>query len=594
MSSFSLNTIIKQLIDNQSALYITNKTFYNILCDMGCFDDCRKCRYVFKTFVEDGYAYKVIGYLQGELSKEDSLTDICNELTTKYKYSTCDISFCLQNIMYGLGALDNVEAYSVTLNYDWMENLQDIKSVLVEPEDGQDTEFVVLNNVPFDAKIYVDGKNIPNDDESIVLDLAYGQHLLKIQSPMYHSYENIIIVDRENPAPIDIVLKPKFGSLLVMSDSPEPIELYLDNINVGMLPYSVGKIASGKHTLKLTSPLYRNHVETFTISDGERLNKVIALKENYGDVVLDTDDKFMTVFIDGQYKGKGKWQGKLSLGKHQIQCLKDSHNSSTFDIHVVLGTNNITLPTLKGVYGCLVVKAKPVGAKVYLDEKLLGVSPLKYRNALVGKHQLLITHPDCNSFMKEICISENTETIEQPSLTKNYFSNYDELRIGDYLYSDGKFSHYLTERDPIGVVYSLETSFGEQVQGWTHGRILSYHSIPENIKYSLSRLPQIAKDLAQEEPNNTHSNWRITSLDDWEEVFRNILGISLANLITDDFKMDIRRNLNIDIDSSPSIAIYHKSPGRISFSADERRFVINENTRYTTSWQAKIRCIAAF
>lgn len=53
-----------------------------------------------------------------------------------------------------------------------------------------------------------------------------------------------------------------------------------------------------------------------------------------------------------------------------------------------------------------------------------------------------------------------------------FFTEYNELRIGDFLYEDGSFAHEQSKlKVPIGVVFSLETSDIEKHKGWEHGRI---------------------------------------------------------------------------------------------------------------------------
>lgn len=52
--------------------------------------------------------------------------------------------------------------------------------------------------------------------------------------------------------------------------------------------------------------------------------------------------------------------------------------------------------------------------------------------------------------------------------------DYDDLRIGDFFYTDGTTSHV---QDPakkvVGRVFSLQTTKAEQQHGWTHGQILA-------------------------------------------------------------------------------------------------------------------------
>lgn len=492
---------------------------------MGSFDDCRKCRSVFKTIIEDGYAFKILAFKQGEQSKDEAFVSICNELDSKFQYPVCDISFSLQNILYGLGIIENVDAYSHNLNYDWLNKLEDIKSVLIKTKDGLDTEFVVLNNIPSDAQIYVDGKSIAHDDESIVLVLTYGVHHLKIVSPMYHNYETTIVVDRANPAPIDVTLDPKFGSLLIITGSNEPVDVYLDNKKVGVTPFSSRVVMSGIHSLKLSSPLYKEYEESFVINDGEKLVKNIQLSPNYGDVIINAVDESTSMLIDGKIKATGHWKGKLALGKHQIECFKSAHSNLSVDIYIYPGhdlRNEISIPLLKSICGCLIINVNPIGSEVYLDNKYIGKSPLKYRDIIIGQHTISIKHQDCYTLEETIFITKDYPVSLILPLNRKCYRNYNEAKIGDYFYADGSFSSELIEKAPIGIIYSLETTEEEKSAGWMHGKIISCHYMPGNVKYAVERVPIIANEMINIKHISNHSDWKIPTEHDWIKILKNI------------------------------------------------------------------------
>ena len=51
---------------------------------------------------------------------------------------------------------------------------------------------------------------------------------------------------------------------------------------------------------------------------------------------------------------------------------------------------------------------------------------------------------------------------------------WDNLKIGDYYYSDGSFSTHLDQlKTCVGIVFSLETTAEEKKHGWTHGQIVA-------------------------------------------------------------------------------------------------------------------------
>lgn len=57
------------------------------------------------------------------------------------------------------------------------------------------------------------------------------------------------------------------------------------------------------------------------------------------------------------------------------------------------------------------------------------------------------------------------------------FNNYSLARIGDFYYPDGSLTHDLCKSlNPIGIVFSLNTSEDERQNGWSHGWIISLFS----------------------------------------------------------------------------------------------------------------------
>ena len=55
------------------------------------------------------------------------------------------------------------------------------------------------------------------------------------------------------------------------------------------------------------------------------------------------------------------------------------------------------------------------------------------------------------------------------------FTEMEELQIGDYVYSDGSFSHEgpSANKTCIGMVFSLKTTTTEKKKGWTHGQMVA-------------------------------------------------------------------------------------------------------------------------
>ena len=61
---------------------------------------------------------------------------------------------------------------------------------------------------------------------------------------------------------------------------------------------------------------------------------------------------------------------------------------------------------------------------------------------------------------------------------------WDNLKIGDYYYSDGSFSTQLDQsKTCAGIVFSLETTAEEKKHGWTHGQIVALEDAGGGKRY---------------------------------------------------------------------------------------------------------------
>ena len=477
MKGAEIHIMMKQLINNQGASFIADKRFANILLDMGCFGGYPKCKNVLRTINENGYASRIISYIDGYEPKDEIFKTMFDELSTQYNYAKNDISYCIQSILYGLNVLDGIEKYSSNLDYGWLNQLEEYCNITQEEVDAWNTEYCILNITPTDADVFVDGRRIKHDNEPIVLELACGEHKIKASSPMYYNHEESFMVSEDQDNSLFIELKPQFGSILIMTNAKDAM-VYIDDIELGIAPVSMEKLVSGTHTLRIEDNLHKKYEEVFVISDGQRLEKDITMESNFGEVVLCTDDKELQVYIDGQYQGVGFWKGQLPVGHHSVECKKESHFSKTLDVFVKLGDesiNTFTLPILEAFYGCLKVNVKPIGSTVYLDGVEIGKSPLKYKNALTGKHIIKIVEQECgNKIVKEIEIEEGIITVIEEAIPFVFFKDYEKAEIGDYFYIDGTLSHQKSEdKKAVGMVFTLETTDEEKKHGWTHGQIIA-------------------------------------------------------------------------------------------------------------------------
>jgi len=594
MTSTELHIVIRQLLNNQGKEFLKEKRFLNILSDMDCFADCPTCKKVFISIIENEHVEKIISYANGFESKTNTFNSIFEELSNVYNYDTSEISFCIQNILYGLNLIDRVEFYSTHLDYSWIVDLNEYTKIQNQNTNPWNSEFLIVELDPKHADLIIDGEKITHDDGEIVIDVSCGNHQIKATAPKYHSYENVITIIEDQQNIVSIKLKPKFGSIMLMTNAVNSI-IYIDNLEIGTAPISIKELESGYHTLKITAPLHKNYEEMFSINDGEKIQKTIQLEPNYGNVRLESKDKDLQIFIDGKYAGKSYWEGRLITGEHDIECRKESHFSKSITIFVNKGDNVINhfiLPELDAYYGCLKVNVRPIGSTVLLDNKVIGKTPLKYKNALIGKHRIKIYHELCDDiFEKEITIKDGQITTVEETLPQTFSNKYEDIQIGCYFYSDGTFSEkYSEKKNAIGIVFSLETTEEQKKQGWRYGQIFSIANCASGANVGWNTANKYAPQYKFN--SSKISDWKLPSLQQWQMALKNLAGINTDQFLTSNDSMMLKLKLNITINGGPTFWA-GPDPGILKFSALNNRIeVLPFVSRDAVS--AKVRAVAAF
>ena len=91
-------------------------------------------------------------------------------------------------------------------------------------------------------------------------------------------------------------------------------------------------------------------------------------------------------------------------------------------------------------------------------------------------------------------------------------TDYVELKIGDYFYSDGTFSHALTyKKQCVGIVFSLETTKEEKERGWTHGYIIALSDAQDGACFSWGPV-----DIDLPSPHTTYYGYEFAGARDFD------------------------------------------------------------------------------
>ena len=150
-----------------------------------------------------------------------------------------------------------------------------------------------------------------------------------------------------------------------------------------MLPF-------GTYQYRATAPRYKASSGQFTIGK-EKHTETITLTPNFSTITFQAPAG-AEVWVDGQRRGTGTCSMDLTAGEYQVECRQESHLATTKVITV--GANQprtIQLDAPRPIYGLLSVSSTPFGAKVTVDGKAVGETPLSLDNVLIGQRQVAVS-----------------------------------------------------------------------------------------------------------------------------------------------------------------------------------------------------------
>ncbi|MBR5830446.1 MAG: PEGA domain-containing protein [Tidjanibacter sp.] len=238
--------------------------------------------------------------------------------------------------------------------------------------------------------------------------LNFGTYHYKVEHPLYETTSGTIEV-KAGLADQHINLKPAYGYLNITS-SPSGASLYVDGKKVGTTPWSgEERFGRGRVEVKIqTDNYYPLRQEIAIAGKGEAEKFHFDLRPQFGTVECVCDDAEAELWIDEEYKGKGRWTGPIgSLSQHILEARRAGHQSQSVVIAVKEGesaTYRVGPPV--ALYGMLELQTTPELCEIKVDGKAMGTTPT-ILSLLVGKHKVELSADGYQTDAFEVEIAHN-------------------------------------------------------------------------------------------------------------------------------------------------------------------------------------------
>jgi len=242
------------------------------------------------------------------------------------------------------------------------------------------------------------------------------------------------------------VLAPLLGAIKIDS-VPSEAKVYISGKFEGLTPLT-HELAPGAYQMRIgKDPEYKEITDVLNIRLGETVSRNYDLVPVYL-LKIDTVPQGTNIMIDGNYRGKTPLQ--VELGKNTCRInIEQSREWTKISETLTLkpGLNHFQR-SLQKIMFTLSIKTNPPGAEVFIDEKLVGVSPVSSLSPL-GEQKIEIKKAGYKDIEDAITIDSNFE--------KNYFLTIVESKKGKILIKVRPYADVLIDGTLIGEVPPVRT-----------------------------------------------------------------------------------------------------------------------------------------
>lgn len=272
--------------------------------------------------------------------------------------------------------------------------------------DSSKKQKMILQVTPAGAKVEINGMPVSLDRNGIYeQEVSFGVYDVMISASKYHSERRQIeINDPAKAQRFNLHLKQAFGWLQISGSGDE--KMSIDGRPMTFVPNKRLELMSGHYKVLLEKPLHQPYERTIEIQDSVVCKIEPRFVVNYRELEFKVYNE-AEIWVDDVKVATGSWKGKLEYGTHRIECRKESHRTTELMLNVDPQTlGPIVLESPEPIYGTLIVNSTPVGAEIFVDDKLVGNTPGTIR-VLVGQRNVSVKRTGYNTENRTVNIKED-------------------------------------------------------------------------------------------------------------------------------------------------------------------------------------------
>ena len=248
-----------------------------------------------------------------------------------------------------------------------------------------------VDSEPNGALVLVDGKE--RGRTPLVTAMSPGRHEILLQKPGRRDVGTEIEMpaDQDLSVRLDLAPADRSGSRLTVTSTPRGAVVSVDGAEVGITPWSA-ETRPGRHGVVIAMAGFLKDERTVQIHMDRDTVVDFAPRRAAGPATLHVEtEPPATLRVDGKELGETPLTAEVPPGEHQLEVTLDGYKTVAQQVTVDAGQGvSVRVPLQRAQLQdppLIAVSSDPAGAQIYLDQKLVGATPVRVRTT-PGPHEV--------------------------------------------------------------------------------------------------------------------------------------------------------------------------------------------------------------
>jgi formylglycine-generating enzyme required for sulfatase activity len=252
--------------------------------------------------------------------------------------------------------------------------------------------------------------------------LRSGRHKVEAELEGYYPLNTVVDVG-QSPDQSVVLAMTRLPGLITLRTGPEVnADVLLDGESLGRTPLVDVEIVPGEHELEFAAPRFIPMTRALSVAGGhEKQALSVTLTPNWAPVTLVTEPPGAEVFVDGQLRGATPIRLELDAGERALEARLAGHNAWRGTVRVEPDVaQDLPSVVLSPADGRVELLSTPSEASVNVNGEFRGRTPLRLRLTPGRNHEIVLTKPGYEDFVRELSVAADSGRQLAIELTAQY------------------------------------------------------------------------------------------------------------------------------------------------------------------------------